>query len=69
VNLDDMRAQMFKETRWHQAVPRVGVVVQLGDGGVTVTASPKALWSEAHAKLVEAAADGAPPPTVKLVAK
>jgi hypothetical protein len=69
VNVDDVRAQMFKETRWHQAVPRVGVLVKLGAGGTAVTAPAKTAWSEAHAKLLEAAAVGAPAPTVKLAAK
>lgn len=66
VDLDEVRAAMFKETRWHQAHPRVGVLVHLGDGGKTVTASPKATWLATHKQLLDAAAGGAP---VKLVAK
>lgn len=69
VSVDDVKAQLFKEARWHQAVPRVGVMVQLADSGTAITSPGKALWSDAHKALVAAAADGAPPPTVKLVAK
>lgn len=69
VSVDDAKVQLFKEARWLQAVPRVGVVVQLADTGATVTSPGKALWSDAHKALLAAAADGAPPPTVKLVAK
>ncbi|HSD85983.1 MAG TPA: hypothetical protein VLB44_00655 [Kofleriaceae bacterium] len=69
VDLDEVRTQMFKEARWHQAVPRVGVLVQLADGGTTINQPAKTLWSDAHKKLLDAAAEGAPPPAIKLAAK
>ena len=65
---DEVRALLWKTSRWHQGKPRVGILVGLGEG--TVIAQPKATpWSEAHAKLVELAAEGAPPPSLKLVAR
>jgi hypothetical protein len=65
---DEVRALLWKRSRWHQARPRVGVVVALGEG--TVVEQPKATpWSEAHTRLLELAPDGAPPPAVKLVAR
>ena len=71
VNIDDMKTQLFKEARWHQAVPRVPVEIAIGEGdkSIEVVAPGKAPWSEAHAKLVEAAAEGAPPPTIRFKAK
>lgn len=65
---EEVRALLWKRSRWHQARPRVGVVVALGGG--TVVEQPTATpWSEGHAKLLELAAEGAPPPQVGLVAK
>lgn len=65
---EEVRALLWKRSRWHQARPRVGVVVALGGG--TSIEQPKATpWSQAHARLVELAAEGAPPPALKLVAK
>lgn len=61
---DEVRAQLWKQGRWHQAVPRVGIELPLANPAETI-AQPKATpWSEAAAKLV--AADGK---AVKLVAK
>lgn len=65
VDLDEVRVQTFKQTRWHQAHPHVGVLVQLGDG-TAVTASPKATWGATAKQVVDASAAGAP---VKLAAK
>jgi hypothetical protein len=65
VDLDEVRVQTFKETRWHQAHPHVGVLVQLGDG-TAVTASPKATWGATAKQVVDASAAGA---QVKLAAK
>jgi hypothetical protein len=65
VDLDEVRVQTFKETRWHQAHPHVGVLVQLGDG-TAVTASGKATWGATAKQVVDASAAGAP---VKLTAK
>ena len=68
---EEVRALVWKRSRWHQARPRVGVVVALGgDTAPAPIEQPKATpWSEAHAKLVALAAEGAAPPSVKLVAK
>ncbi len=68
VDLDDVRVQTFKATRWHQAHPHVGVLLQLGDGGKTVAASAKSTWGDNAKKLVAGPPESAAVPTVKLVA-
>lgn len=77
-NIDDAKTQLFKEARWHQAVPRTAVLVGLNEGGKPVTSPGKALWSEAHKALVDGSLSfgngptgqhESPPALVKLVAK
>ena len=61
---DELRKLVWIDARWHQAVPRVGVVLQLDGAATTTIALPaKTPWSEAHAKLLEATGP------VKLAAK
>jgi len=60
---DDVRVQTFKATRWHQAHPHVGVLVQLGDGGTAIAAPASATWAEGAKQLV------AGPTAVKLAVK
>lgn len=68
VDLDEVRVQTFKEQRWHQAHPHVGVLVQLGDGGQTIALPAKSTWAEGAKKLVAGPPESAAVPTVKLVA-
>jgi hypothetical protein len=61
---DELRKLAWIDARWHQAVPRVGVVLQLDPAATTtITLPPKTPWSEASAKLLAAAG------SVKLAAK
>jgi hypothetical protein len=61
---DELRKLAWIDARWHQAVPRVGVVLPLDAGATTTIALPaKTAWSEAHAKLLDATGP------VKLAAK
>jgi hypothetical protein len=72
VDIEEMKTQMFKRERWKQAVPRVGLTISIGPGdkSVEVAAAGSAPWSDAHAKLVEAVAEGVPsPPTIRFKAK
>jgi hypothetical protein len=65
---DEVRRLLWVQSRWGQARPRVGVTVALGAG--TAIEQPAATpWSEAHAKLLEAAPEGTPPPAITFVAK
>lgn len=64
VDPGELRKLAWIDSRWHQAVPRVGVVVALdGSATTTITLPAKTPWSEAHAKLLEATGP------VKLAAK
>jgi hypothetical protein len=65
---DEVRKLLWVQSRWGQARPRVGVTVALG-AGTTIEQPAATPWSEAHAKLVEAAPEGAPPPAITFVAK
>jgi len=63
---DEIRRLSWIDGHWHQALVRVGVTLPLDPAATTTIALPaKTPWSEAHAKIVEAGAQGA----VKLAAK
>ena len=68
VDPDEVRIQTFKETRWHQAHPHVGVLVALGDGGQKIAAPAKSTWGDNAKKLVAGPPESAAVPSVKLVA-
>jgi hypothetical protein len=69
-DVDEVKKLTWQSERWHQARLRTRVVVKLaGEGATTIALPAKTPWSAAHAKLVEAAPEGAPPPAVKLVVK
>lgn len=58
IDHEELKRQIFKRDRWHQAHPRAGLVVKLAADGAKVS-QPKAMpWSEAHAALL--AAEGKP---------
>ena len=53
---DEVRAQLWKQGRWHQAVPRVGIEVALASPTETIALAKATPWPEAAAQIV--AADG-----------
>lgn len=70
VDVEEIRRLAWIQSRWGQARPRTSATVTLGGDGAAEIAQPKATpWSEAHARLLELAAEGAPPPAVRLVAR
>jgi hypothetical protein len=61
---DELRKLKWIDARWHQAVARVGVEIQLDAAApTTIVLSAKTAWSEAHAALLKATGP------VKLAAK
>jgi len=61
---DELRKLTWIDARWHQAVPRVGVELQLDAAAATTVALPaKTAWSDAYAKILDATGP------VKLAAK
>jgi hypothetical protein len=52
---DELRKLAWIDARWHQAVPRVGVVLELaGTAATTITQPAKTPWSEAYAQVLAA---------------
>jgi hypothetical protein len=60
----ELRKLAWIDARWHQAMPRTGVVLELdANAATTISLPPKTLWSDAYSKLLAASGP------VKLAAK